>query len=150
MGDHTLIEQSRFVGDAITFDDVLLTPAYSELHPTDASLASRLTRNVEIKIPLVSAPMDTVTESRLAIALAQEGGIGIIHKNMPLEVQAIEVQRGEALGERGDHRPDHARARRHRGQRPPPDASSTTSRASRWSRTGRAGSRQSGQGRRAS
>jgi IMP dehydrogenase len=93
MGDHTLIEQSRFVGDAITFDDVLLTPAYSELHPTDASLASRLTRNVEIKIPLVSAPMDTVTESRLAIALAQEGGIGIIHKNMPLEQQAIEVQR---------------------------------------------------------
>ncbi len=76
---------------ALTFDDVLLVPAYSELLPRDASLRTRLTRTIQLSIPLVSAAMDTVTESPLAIAMAQEGGIGIIHKNLPPADQAAEV-----------------------------------------------------------
>ncbi len=78
--------------EALTFDDVLLSPAYSDLLPRDASLATQLTRDIKLNIPLVSAAMDTVTESRLAITLAQEGGIGIIHKNMTAEQQAAEVR----------------------------------------------------------
>ncbi|HET8710197.1 MAG TPA: IMP dehydrogenase [Spongiibacteraceae bacterium] len=82
----------RILHDALTFDDVLLVPAYSEVLPKDVSLKTRLTRNIELNIPLVSAAMDTVTEARLAIALAQEGGIGIIHKNMTIAQQAREVR----------------------------------------------------------
>ncbi len=70
----------RLLQKALTFDDVLLVPAYSAILPKDTSLRTRLTRNISLSIPLVSAAMDTVTESRLAIAIAQEGGIGIIHK----------------------------------------------------------------------
>ncbi|MCK5361148.1 MAG: IMP dehydrogenase [Gammaproteobacteria bacterium] len=81
----------RIIEQALTFDDVLLLPARSEILPRDANLKTRLTRNIELNIPLVSAAMDTVTESRLAIAIAQEGGIGIIHKNMNAELQAKEV-----------------------------------------------------------
>ncbi|MCA3132426.1 MAG: IMP dehydrogenase [Betaproteobacteria bacterium] len=76
---------------ALTFDDVLLVPAHSAVLPKDVSLRSRLTRTIQLNIPLVSAAMDTVTESRLAIALAQEGGVGIIHKNLPPAAQAAEV-----------------------------------------------------------
>jgi IMP dehydrogenase len=81
----------RIEQEALTFDDVLLIPAYSNILPRDVSLATRLTRGITLNIPLVSAAMDTVTEARLAIAMAQEGGVGIIHKNMPVERQAYEV-----------------------------------------------------------
>ena len=81
----------RVIQEALTFDDVLLIPAHSSILPRDASLKTKLTRNIELNIPLISAAMDTVTESRLAITIAQEGGIGIIHKNMSAERQAYEV-----------------------------------------------------------
>ena len=83
----------RIVEEALTFDDVLLVPGYSEILPKDVSLKTRITRNVELNIPLVSAAMDTVTEARLAIAIAQEGGLGIIHKNMTIAQQAAEVRK---------------------------------------------------------
>jgi len=79
--------------EALTFDDVLLSPRHSQVLPRDVSLATKLTSNISLNIPLLSAAMDTVTESRLAIALAQEGGIGIIHKNLSIEQQAQEVTR---------------------------------------------------------
>src|SRR5215510_10980202 len=81
----------RVIQKALTFDDVLLVPAHSTVLPREVRLATRLTRSISLNIPLLSAPMDTVTESRLAIALAQEGGIGIIHKNLPPDGQAREV-----------------------------------------------------------
>ena len=74
----------RLLGKALTFDDVLLVPAYSQVLPKDTSLATQFTRNIRLNLPLVSAAMDTVTEARLAIAIAQEGGIGIVHKNLCL------------------------------------------------------------------
>jgi IMP dehydrogenase len=83
----------RIVEEALTFDDVLLQPGYSETLPKDVSLKTRLTRHIELNIPLLSAPMDTVTEAALAVAIAEEGGIGIIHKNMQPERQAREVRR---------------------------------------------------------
>src|SRR5689334_2102249 len=81
----------RVIQKALTFDDVLLVPAHSTVLPREVSLATRLTRTIQLNIPLLSAAMDTVTESRLAITLAQEGGIGIVHKNMPPKAQAAEV-----------------------------------------------------------
>src|SRR5882757_5999232 len=81
----------RILEEALTFDDVLLVPAYSEVLPREVSLASRLTREISVNLPVVSAAMDTVTEARLAITLAQEGGIGIIHKNMSPKDQARQV-----------------------------------------------------------
>lgn len=83
----------RIIQEALTFDDVLLVPAHSDVLPKDVDLKTRLTRGISLNIPLVSAAMDTVTESRLAIALAQEGGIGIVHKNMPPARQAREVRK---------------------------------------------------------
>ncbi len=85
--------KDRIVGDGITFDDVLLIPAYSEVVPREVATGTRLTREIRIHIPIVSAAMDTVTEAPLAIALAQEGGIGIIHKNLSIEAQCREVER---------------------------------------------------------
>ena len=81
----------RLLGNALTFDDVLLVPAFSQVLPKDASLATQFTRNIALNLPLVSAAMDTVTEARLAIAIAQEGGIGVIHKNLTAQQQAKEV-----------------------------------------------------------
>ena len=83
----------RLIQRALTFDDVLLLPAHSSIMPRDVTLKTRLTRNISLNLPLVSAAMDTVTESRLAIALAQEGGIGIVHKNLSPKAQAAEVAR---------------------------------------------------------
>ena len=83
----------NIVQDALTFDDVLLQPSHSLVLPNQVRLNTRLTREISLNIPLLSAAMDTVTDSRLAIAMAQEGGIGIIHKNMPIETQAAEVRR---------------------------------------------------------
>jgi len=83
----------RLLGKALTFDDVLLVPAFSQVLPRDTQLATRLSRHITLNLPLVSAAMDTVTEARLAIAIAQEGGIGIVHKNMVPKAQAAEVAR---------------------------------------------------------
>ena len=83
----------KLVKKALTFDDVLLVPAHSQIHPRDVSLATQLTKSIRLNLPLMSAAMDTVTESRLAIALAQEGGIGIVHKNLSIKAQAIEVSK---------------------------------------------------------
>jgi IMP dehydrogenase/GMP reductase len=87
----TGMRAAKIVSEGITFDDVLLIPLRSGVMPADADTTTRLTRSIRLNIPLISAPMDTVTESALAIALAQEGGIGIIHKNLSVEAQAREV-----------------------------------------------------------
>src|SRR4029450_10862399 len=89
------MEHPKIVHDGITFDDVLLIPARSDFIPAEADTHTKLTRGIELNIPLVSAPMDTVTEAALAIALAQEGGIGIIHKNLSVENPDREVEKGQ-------------------------------------------------------
>jgi IMP dehydrogenase len=81
------------IREALTFDDVLLVPRHSTVHPADVDVSSRLTREIRLAVPLVSAAMDTVTEHRMAIAMAREGGIGVIHKNMPVEAQVAQVDR---------------------------------------------------------
>ncbi len=83
---------NKFLGEALTFDDVLLVPAYSEVLPREVSIATQFTRHIRLNLPIVSAAMDTVTENRLAIAIARQGGIGIIHKNMSIEAQAEQVR----------------------------------------------------------
>ena len=83
--------EDRIVMDGLTYDDVLLVPAYSEVLPRSVDLTTRFSRNIELKIPFISAAMDTVTEATMAIAIAREGGIGVIHKNMPIEEQARQV-----------------------------------------------------------
>ena len=83
----------RLLGKALTFDDVLLVPAFSQVLPKDTSLSTQFSRNIALNLPLVSAAMDTVTEARLAIAIAQEGGIGIVHKNLTPQEQAAQVAR---------------------------------------------------------
>ena len=75
-----MIDNDKFVGEGLTYDDVLLVPAYSNVLPRETSLKTRFTRNIQLNVPIVSAGMDTVTESRMAIAIAQEGGIGVLHK----------------------------------------------------------------------
>ena len=87
------VRNVKLVKKALTFDDVLLVPARSHVHPRDVLLATQLTKSIRLNIPLISAAMDTVTESRLAIALAQEGGIGIVHKNLSIKAQATEVSK---------------------------------------------------------
>jgi IMP dehydrogenase len=85
--------EDRIIGTGITFDDVLLVPARSAVRPSEVDMSTDLTRNIRMNIPLISAPMDTVTESALAIALAQEGGLGVIHRNLSKEAQALEVEK---------------------------------------------------------
>ena len=99
------------VPEALTFDDVLLVPAYSDVVPTQVSTQTRLTRRITLATPLMSAAMDTVTESRMAIAMAQQGGLGVVHRNLSIEAQAGDLRR-----------PRHARrqARRHSDQSRPP------------------------------
>src|SRR4029079_1570686 len=84
---------SRIQSTGITFDDVLLVPRHSSVVPAEVSVTTKLTRRIGLNVPILSSPMDTVTESEMAIALAQEGGIGIIHKNLSIEQQALEVDR---------------------------------------------------------
>ena len=84
---------ARIIGEGITFDDVLLQPAYSEVIGNQIDISTYLTKNIKLNIPLMSAGMDTVTEHRMAIAMARQGGIGIIHKNMSIEEQAEEVDK---------------------------------------------------------
>ena len=81
----------KIIMDGLTFDDVLLVPSYSEVIPVNVSLATKFSRTIELKIPFVTAAMDTVTEAKMAIAIAREGGIGVIHKNMSIEEQARQV-----------------------------------------------------------
>ena len=81
------------IKEGLTYDDVLLVPAFSEVLPRDVKLKSKLTRNIEVNTPIISAAMDTVTEAKLAIAMAQQGGIGVIHKNMSIPDQALEVRK---------------------------------------------------------
>ena len=85
--------QDKIASEGLTFDDVLLLPAFSEVMPREVSIKTRFSRNIELNTPIVSAAMDTVTEARLAIAIAQAGGMGIIHKNMTAGQQAAEVMR---------------------------------------------------------
>src|SRR5690606_29589176 len=85
--------KSKFYGEGLTFDDVLLAPAYSEVLPREVNISTFLTPDISLNIPLVSAAMDTVTESDMAIALAREGGIGMLHKNMTIEQQALQVRK---------------------------------------------------------
>lgn len=84
---------SKFVGEGLTYDDVLLVPAFSEILPREVSIQTKFTKNITINVPIVSAAMDTVTESAMAIAMAREGGIGVLHKNMTIEQQAQEVRK---------------------------------------------------------
>src|SRR5271154_579702 len=84
---------SKFLFDALTYDDVLLVPAYSEVLPRETSTSGYLTKNIKLNIPIISAAMDTVTEADLAIGIALEGGLGFIHKNMSIEAQAEQVRK---------------------------------------------------------
>lgn len=88
-----LLDNEKFVGEGLTYDDVLLVPSYSNVLPRETSLRTYFSRNIQLNIPIVSAGMDTVTESRMAIAIAQEGGIGVLHKNMTIGKQAAEVRK---------------------------------------------------------
>ncbi|MFI8378211.1 IMP dehydrogenase [Leeuwenhoekiella sp. NPDC079379] len=85
--------ETKIVGEGLTYDDVLLVPAYSEVLPREVNIQSKFSRNITLNVPIVSAAMDTVTESRMAIAIAREGGIGVLHKNMTIEEQAVKVRR---------------------------------------------------------
>ena len=86
-------KSQKFFGEGLTFDDVLLIPGFSQVLPRDVDIKTRLTRDITLNVPLLSAAMDTVTEASLAMALAREGGLGILHKNMTIEKQADQVRK---------------------------------------------------------
>jgi len=88
-----MIKEDKFLGDGLSFDDVLLVPGYSEVVPKDVDVSTVLGNNLKLSIPIISAAMDTVTESRMAIAMAREGGLGVIHRNMSIQRQAQEVDK---------------------------------------------------------
>jgi|GEM_PF-280820 len=88
-----VLYQNKILGEGLTYDDVLLVPAFSEVLPREVNIQTKFTRNITINVPIISAAMDTVTESRMAIAIAQEGGIGVLHKNMTIENQALKVRK---------------------------------------------------------
>ena len=85
--------QNKIVGEGLTYDDVLLVPAYSQILPREVNIQSKFSRNISLNVPIASAAMDTVTESQMAIAMAREGGIGVLHKNMTIEQQAAKVRK---------------------------------------------------------
>ena len=85
--------ENKILGEGLTYDDVLLVPAFSEVLPREVNIQTKFTRNITINVPIISAAMDTVTESKMAIAMAQEGGIGVLHKNMSIEAQAMKVRK---------------------------------------------------------
>ena len=87
------MSKTKFIETGLTFDDVLLVPSYSEVLPSDVVFLSKFSRNLSLKVPVVSAAMDTVTESKMAIAMAQEGGIGVIHKNLTIKQQAEKIRK---------------------------------------------------------
>ncbi|MEY3378172.1 MAG: hypothetical protein RLZZ328_1317, partial [Bacteroidota bacterium] len=93
MATRNSTNNSRIFGQGLTFDDVLLMPAFSEILPSDVNIHAQLTKNIKLHVPILSSAMDTVTEASLAIALAREGGIGILHKNMSIERQAEQVRK---------------------------------------------------------
>ena len=106
------------IKEGLTFDDVLVLPSKSNVIPAQVDVSTKFSRKINLNIPIVSSAMDTVTESKMAIALAQQGGLGIIHRNMPIDKQAEEVDKVKR--ERNDRRPDHDEAakqdiRSHRG-----------------------------------
>ncbi|WP_196892501.1 IMP dehydrogenase [Aureivirga marina] len=86
-------DTTKFAGEGLTYDDVLLVPAYSEVLPREVNIQTKFSKNISLNVPIISAAMDTVTESAMAIAMAREGGIGVLHKNMPIEMQAAEVRK---------------------------------------------------------
>ena len=110
---HHLQMEPLHIPEGITFDDVLLVPQRSDITPDATDTSTRLTKRIRLNIPVLSAPMDTVTEGNLAVALAQEGGLGVIHKNLAPEAQATRGLACEAFRERHYRRPDHAAPRRH-------------------------------------
>jgi IMP dehydrogenase len=94
---------NKFLGESLTFDDLLVVPAYSEVLPREVDISTQLTRNLRINVPLISAAMDTVTEYQMAIAMAREGGIGIIHKNMTIEKTGGTRSKGKKERQRIDN-----------------------------------------------
>src|SRR5690606_28346931 len=90
---HMNAHTTKIVGQGLTYDDVLLIPAYSEVLPREVSIQTKFTRNITLNVPVISAAMDTVTESDMAITMARECGIGVIHKNMNIELKALEVRK---------------------------------------------------------
>ena len=125
------------IRQALTFDDVMLVPAASGILPADTDTATRLTREIELGIPLISAAMDTVTESALAIAMAQAGGIGVIHRNMPIDRAGGRSPQGQEVRGRDGGQPGHHPPRRDARRRAAADGRSPASRASRWSSAAR-------------